>query len=223
MLKEAKTCAIKALGAFLLLIMALLSSAVAAELEATASEKARQAFSSSVRFQNLQTQLPGNAGRSPENAFIQNREYDASFANFISPQLARIMLGVAVLVLVIVILLTLRNNLWGSRRSRKLNYNAPEETNARAERMDQAQVEAEVMAQAGYYAEAMHILLLQSVGELRRHLDVAIAVSLTSREIMHKLELSASLSRWWIILWISSGPPASIRPLKPGLLRGPPT
>ena len=58
--------------------------------------------------------------------------------------------------------------------------------------MDQAQVEAEVMAQAGDYAEAMHILLLQSVGELRRRLDVAIAVSLTSREIMHKLELTHS-------------------------------
>jgi hypothetical protein len=46
------------------------------------------------------------------------------------------------------------------------------------------------LAQQGRFDEAMHVLLLQSLTELRRRLDEQFADSLTSREILRKVRLS---------------------------------
>jgi len=49
---------------------------------------------------------------------------------------------------------------------------------------------ADDLAARGQFVEAMHALLLQSLGEVRRRLDEQFADSLTSREIVQKARLS---------------------------------
>lgn len=53
-----------------------------------------------------------------------------------------------------------------------------------------AQVAADDLARQGRFAEAMHVLLLQSLGDIRRRLDERLADSLTSREILHRIRIS---------------------------------
>jgi Domain of unknown function (DUF4129) len=49
---------------------------------------------------------------------------------------------------------------------------------------------AEALARDGRFAEAMHVLLLYSLAELRRRLQVHFADSLTSREILRQARIS---------------------------------
>lgn len=53
-----------------------------------------------------------------------------------------------------------------------------------------AQVSADELASHGRFAEAMHVLLLQSVSDMRKRLDVPFADSLTSREILRRAPVS---------------------------------
>ena len=49
---------------------------------------------------------------------------------------------------------------------------------------------ADALAAAGQFAEAMHLLLLQALAEIRRRLDQQLADLLTSREILRNASLS---------------------------------
>jgi hypothetical protein len=51
-------------------------------------------------------------------------------------------------------------------------------------------MEADDLARQGRYSEAMHLLLLKSLNELRRNLGINFAASLTSREILRRVQLS---------------------------------
>ena len=53
-----------------------------------------------------------------------------------------------------------------------------------------AQDNADDLASQGRFVEAMHVLLLQSVSEMRKRLDVPFADSLTSREILRRAPVS---------------------------------
>jgi hypothetical protein len=53
-----------------------------------------------------------------------------------------------------------------------------------------AQENADELASQGRFAEAMHVLLLQSVSDMRKRLDVTLADSLTSREILRRAPVS---------------------------------
>jgi hypothetical protein len=53
-----------------------------------------------------------------------------------------------------------------------------------------AAVAADDLARQGRFAEAMHVLLLQSLGDMRRRLEEHFADSLTSREILRASRLS---------------------------------
>ena len=57
------------------------------------------------------------------------------------------------------------------------------------ERLTAAGDDAQDLAREGLFAQAMHVLLLRSLVELRKRLDVTIADSLTSREIVERLTL----------------------------------
>ena len=59
------------------------------------------------------------------------------------------------------------------------------------ERMHETGDDADALARRGLLAEAMHMLLLRSLIELRKRLDVTIADSLTSREILQRLSMPA--------------------------------
>ena len=108
--------------------------------------------------------------------------------------IAQLFLWGSVAVIVIIIFMALRDNWRKADRSRRLERReAPEMGSTGAEawnRMGQAQADADELARKGLFAEAMHILLLQSVSEMRRRLDVTIAASLTSREILNRVGLS---------------------------------
>jgi len=54
---------------------------------------------------------------------------------------------------------------------------------------------ADELARQGRFVEAMHVLLLQALAEIRRRLDEEFAVSLTSREILRSKRLSDDLRR----------------------------
>jgi hypothetical protein len=54
----------------------------------------------------------------------------------------------------------------------------------------EAALTAEDLARQGRYAEAMHVLLLRSLAEMRRRMGEAFADSLTSREILRRASLS---------------------------------
>lgn len=110
----------------------------------------------------------------------------------IPQEIATILLVVALLVILLVILLTFKDNMWSNSRAKKLERSVSEEEfspAATTARMGKAQLAADELAQQGNYAEAMHVLLLQSVNELRMRLEVSIAVSLTSREILQYIGL----------------------------------
>ena len=50
--------------------------------------------------------------------------------------------------------------------------------------------EADRLARKGKYGEAVHVLLLHCLDDLRLRLDIALAPSLTSREILERLHLT---------------------------------
>lgn len=149
----------------------------------------RDAFRASARSLDLQTKLP-----TTDKALIKEENRitlpDKPFS--ISTEFARTVLIVALIAIAIIIVFNLRDNLWSASRARRLKQNTPEEAALAsvAARMDKAQIEADDLARQGDFAEAMHVLLLQSVGELRRRLDVSIAESLTSREILYRIGLA---------------------------------
>jgi hypothetical protein len=55
--------------------------------------------------------------------------------------------------------------------------------------MEDARIEADDLASQGHYGEAMHVLLLKSLAEIRMRLGVSFAASLTSREILRRVNL----------------------------------
>ena len=171
---------------FVLAIVFLIAPAFADDGKANSAspQKAKESLLVSKRVLGLQTELLFREEKriAPEN------EARPSFSFMrISPEMARYLLYASLIVIAIVIILNLRANLWSSSRSQQMERVMQQESapNLVALRMEKAQVEADEMARQGNFAEAMHILLLQSVGELRRRLNVPIAVSLTSREILH--------------------------------------
>jgi hypothetical protein len=95
-----------------------------------------------------------------------------------------IILGVAV------IGWSLRDSLPVISRSRKMiepQQNPP--PLAQSNRMGEVRLEADDLAQQGHYREAMHLLLLSSLNEIRQQLETSFAISLTSREILRRLQL----------------------------------
>ena len=56
----------------------------------------------------------------------------------------------------------------------------------------QAQATADDLARQGRFVEAIHVLLLQGLDEMRRRLDQRFADSLTSREIMRRAKVSSN-------------------------------
>jgi hypothetical protein len=134
----------------------------------------------SVRHLDLQTEMPGEVE-------APNQWFDLR----LSGELVRWALWGAVVVGVLVVIWSLRDSLPVLSRSRKIA--APEEvlpSSARSGRMDEAQLEADDLARQGQYGEAMHVLLFKSLNEIRRQLGVSFAISLTSREILRRIQLS---------------------------------
>lgn len=155
------------------------------------SERAWREVSS---MRNLQTELPLDRKYSmrEENRPREKTRGDSSWNWNVNQDFFKILLLASILIILVIIAINLKDNLWSSSRSRRLTAEEEEQIApaATGERMDKAGLEADDLARQGSYAEAMHVLLLQSVAELRLRLDVTFAVSMTSREILRKVGLS---------------------------------
>lgn len=181
----------KAIAALAVALAAILAVAVLPGITAAApaalspAQEARMAAETSLRSARLQTELPVDAGK-------EKYEPEKSVSLNLSPETARILLWIALACIAFTILKTFRDNVWSASRSRRFEH-AEEKKRAPAgvaARLDKAQGEADELARHGSFAEAMHVLLLRSVSELRLRLGVSIAVSLTSREILQRLALA---------------------------------
>jgi hypothetical protein len=146
-----------------------------------AAGNANDLVKQSIQKWGLQTEIPNQAVEPPSDPLQFH----------LSPEVLRFLLWSAVIVGVAVILWSLRDNLPIFSRSRKITAPAGVPASAaQSSRLDAAQVEADDLARQGHFGEAMHVLLLKSLDELRRQLKISFAVSLTSREILRRVQLS---------------------------------
>jgi hypothetical protein len=132
-----------------------------------------------VRALDLQTEFPNPAMATEPSSF----RLDADFA--------QILLWAAVAIGVVVIALYLRDILPGGvARRKRWDPDGADALQAGGGAEAQAQIDADELARLGRFVDAMHVLLLQALADMRRRLDVAIADSLTSREILRRAKVS---------------------------------
>jgi hypothetical protein len=134
----------------------------------------------SARKLGLQTEIPSEVSDAASHWNLH-----------LSDDLLRFLLWGTVILGVLVIVWSLRDSLPVFSRSRKIvaREEAPL-SSVPSSRMEEAQIEADDLARQGHYSEAMHLLLLKSLNEIRRQLGINFAVSLTSREILRRIQLS---------------------------------
>ncbi len=162
-----------------ILVFALTLSSAGSSLSA---QNPQDAVQSSIRELSLQSDMPADVIAPPDR-------YSSLF--HISNEMVRIILWGAVLFGAGVLFYSLRDDLPLWDRSRKL-LAAEEGAHKTSTKiaMEEAQLQADDLARAGRYAEAMHVLLLQSLREMRRQLKTTFSDSLTSREILRLVQLS---------------------------------
>lgn len=150
----------------------------AAQAAGDAGEIVRQA----IRRRDIQTEMPVPQPRAA--SWLDWLKFD------ISADTARLLLWGAVILGVAVTIWSLRDSLPAFSRSRRIKASElPSGFSNPSARMEQAQLEADDLAGRGHYGEAMHVLLLKSLAEIRLRLGTSFAVSLTSREILRKVSL----------------------------------
>jgi hypothetical protein len=153
----------------------------AAQAATDAGEIVRQA----IRRHGIQADMPVPAPRA--SSWLDWLKFD------ISADTGRILLWGAVILGVAVTIWSLRDSLPAFSRSRRIKAGElPPGLSDPSARMEEAQLEADDLARRGQYGEAMHVLLLKSLAEIRLRLGTSFAVSLTSREILRKVSLPQS-------------------------------
>ena len=173
----------------LILTLALLTSCPCAGECAPASGAARFMDERALDL-GLQTELPsGDEEMKAEDSGFWDLRFPGT-----SRRAASFLLYFALALIIVILAVHLKLSPWSASRSRDLapkrDGGASGAPGARSERMGHAAAMADDMAAAGDFAGAMHLILIESVGELRRRLAVPIAASLTSREILERAPLS---------------------------------
>lgn len=157
-------------------------SLLAACSAAWAASDARDIVRQSIGRRDLQIDMPAEIAK-PQH-WLDWLKFD------LSPETIRIMLWGAVILGVLVTIWSLRDSLPIFSRSRRIvAREAMHPTSSPSSRMEDAQIEADDLARQGHYGEAMHVLLLKSLAEIRTRLGVSFAASLTSREIVRRVQL----------------------------------
>ena len=175
------TSAVRSCLAGLILAALVLPAAVSA---APDPAETAQAVAASL---DLQTQLPVAKPEAPE---LRDAPDLPGKPWKLTGDIAQVILYAALAVGIALVLYTLRDRLpsFGTPRLAARRPDAVAQA-AALERMVEAQIEADELAGQGRYAEAMHALLLRSLTEMRRRLQVSFADSLTSREILRVMDL----------------------------------
>jgi hypothetical protein len=127
---------------------------------------------------DLQTELP---------------ESSAPDAISINSDVVRVLLWIAVICGAAALAYYVRGILPAGGLARSSAWDDPSEPSAFGQTRDgvAAQITADDLARQGRFVEAMHVLLLQGLDEMRRRLDQRFADSLTSREIMRRAKVSS--------------------------------
>lgn len=147
---------------------------------AMAQPDATEAAQDAIRSHGVQTELPSKDD-APEAAWIS-----------LPPQLADLFLWCAVIAGAVTIAYAMRDSLPAFDRSRRLAVAKDGGPDQRTpDLMVAAQSQADELAALGRYAEAMHVLLLRALAEMRERLQVSFADSLTSREILRRAPLQS--------------------------------
>ncbi len=152
------------------------------------------ALERAVREVNAQTVMPGGERMAATVKEKGNSGKSFSMLPRNIEEVARWLLWGSVAVMLGIVLFHLRDNLWSFSRARDVraredSFAAREKSAASVARMERAGGEADSLAEQGDYAQAIHVLLLQTLEELRLRSGAGFAASLTSRELLHGLEL----------------------------------
>jgi hypothetical protein len=147
-----------------------------------AAPQIQRATSGLERSLDLQTELPATP-QTPD-------------AIRISPDAVRVLLWIAVICGAAALAYYVRGILPAGGLARSSAWEDPSEPSAFGQAQDsaEAQIAADDLARQGRFVEAMHVLLLQGLDEMRRRLDQRFADSLTSREIMRRAKVSSGAS-----------------------------
>jgi hypothetical protein len=138
---------------------------------------------------SAQTSAPGSGSRTEMGDSTADAPVDKS-TSLAVPDFVRFLLWGIVIVGVPVIVWSLRGSLRVIGRSRQLVVEESASPSlGQSSRMTEARLEADDLARQGRYSDAMHLLLLNSLSEIRRQLGIGFAVSLTSREILRRIQL----------------------------------
>jgi hypothetical protein len=140
------------------------------------------------RLLDLQTELP----RAPSDSSSLSKPDEAGGLNWLNLDMARVVLWTVVVVGTAVLAYCLYEVLpvFGGVRQRWEN-SADGGTVAAGSGEAAVRAAADELAAQGRFVEAMHVLLLQGLDEMRRRLDLRFADSLTSREIVSRANAPA--------------------------------
>jgi len=146
-------------------------------LVAQTPQQIEQATDEAIRRLDLQTQLPVDAADSP-----------SGFAINLPPEVYWIVIALGVAL----VLYSFRDMLpvWRLVGRAEWDDAGLDAGSGGAQAPSMTMVAADELARQGRFVEAMHVLLLQSLAEIRRCLDQHFADSLTSREILRSTALS---------------------------------
>lgn len=156
--------------------LSLPARAALAQTVAEVEDAARKAVASL----NLQTNFPGN----PEPSWLDLNLPAINFSTW--------MLWTALAIAVGLALYSVRDDLPSflfGHSSRWRNGGGEQLDVSAAASHAQAALTADELARQGHYVEAMHVLLLRAIAEMRERLGIDFAASLTSREILRRARL----------------------------------
>jgi hypothetical protein len=158
----------------------------------------RQIATDVARDGGLQTDLPSQVEQPPDTT--------TDFGLHLPTSLFDITLWIALLCAAAVLAYVIGDILprGGIARRSRWGMAADPTTAGPVRGADEAQVAADQLARDGRFVEAIHTLLLQSLSDVRKRLDMRFADSLTSREIMRRAKLpgQAELALRDIVGWV---------------------
>jgi hypothetical protein len=154
-------------------------AAVSAAQDQDAVRRALQGLGSAL---DLQTTFP-----------VPKESSSSSWLSYLTANIVRVLLWIAVACGLAALAWYLMDIVpKGLARQARWGELGPDGRTASSASATAAQENADDLASQGRFVEAMHVLLLQSVAEMRRRLDVPLADSLTSREILRRVPVSSA-------------------------------
>ncbi|MDR1535215.1 MAG: DUF4129 domain-containing protein [Planctomycetota bacterium] len=151
----------------------------------------RRLLAEIVGERNLQTEFPSrpDSRAGHELPIPEGHEWPAPGGSGLGG-IANYTLWIAAAVFAAILLATILDNRFRKQRFKsgpRKKDGANGEAGRVGKRRETAKLESDALAEAGDYAGAVHVILLQSLEEIRRRLGLPLEISLTSREILGRI------------------------------------